>query len=57
MLVVRVKRAFDFKEGDAGIARIKKGSADPLHLCWVDEIRETSLVHTSSNIRDGALLG
>ncbi|OCL13166.1 hypothetical protein AOQ84DRAFT_385608 [Glonium stellatum] len=29
VLVVRIKRAFDFKEGDAGIAGIKKGSADP----------------------------
>lgn len=29
VFVVRIKRAFDFKEGDAGIVGIKKGSADP----------------------------
>lgn len=29
VLVVRIKRAFDFKEGDAGIGPLKNGSADP----------------------------
>ncbi|OCK75843.1 meiotically up-regulated gene 190 protein [Lepidopterella palustris CBS 459.81] len=29
VLVVRIKRAFEFKDGDPGIAMIKKGSADP----------------------------
>ncbi|KAF2098498.1 hypothetical protein NA57DRAFT_39057 [Rhizodiscina lignyota] len=29
VIVVRIKRAFDFKEGDAGIGPFKDGSADP----------------------------
>jgi hypothetical protein len=29
VLVVHIKRGFDFKEGDAGIGPIKQGSADP----------------------------
>ncbi|KAF2003417.1 hypothetical protein P154DRAFT_86264 [Amniculicola lignicola CBS 123094] len=29
VLVVTIKRAFDFKEGDAGFGPLKKGSADP----------------------------
>lgn len=29
ILLVRIHRAFDFKEGDAGLGPLKKGSADP----------------------------
>jgi hypothetical protein len=29
ILVVRIKRAYDFKEGDVGIAMLRKGSSDP----------------------------
>ncbi|KAE9993385.1 hypothetical protein EG327_005372 [Venturia inaequalis] len=35
VLVVKVKRAFDFKEGDPGLGFLKKGSADPyVTVAW-----------------------
>lgn len=35
VLVVKVKRAFDFKEGDAGLGFLKDGSADPyVTVAW-----------------------
>lgn len=35
VLVVKVKRAFDFKEGDPGLAFLKEGSADPyVTVAW-----------------------
>ncbi|TKA76156.1 hypothetical protein B0A49_03730, partial [Cryomyces minteri] len=35
VLIIRVKRAYDFKEGDSGLPLVKQGSADPyVTLSW-----------------------
>ncbi|TKA60971.1 hypothetical protein B0A49_12067 [Cryomyces minteri] len=35
VLIIRIKRAYDFKEGDSGLPLVKRGSADPyVTLSW-----------------------